>query len=176
MSAVVQTLAVPATDRRAGAGKRILRNAVDSPSDVDLILFPSFDCGFPSFFCTIFLILGSYSCRISLYCHWTTMPSNDYSHSNGSSIKNSTAAASAIASSTATSAVKIQLHLSSDLLNNTKQEIKLNGYGLSLGSVVAGGRYRSSVAIDESPVVVDRIEKSVLFLKSKLALSLYGVT
>lgn len=62
--------------------------------------------------------------------------------------------------------VDIQLNLAASLLHG--KEVKLTGYDLSLGGVVAGARDGREVTIDETKAIVDRIDGSVAFLKSKV--------
>ena len=80
----------------------------------------------------------------------------DHAQSNGySAPKNSTS-----------SSLEIQLNLAESLL--APQPVVLSGFDLTLGSVVAGARFRRDVTIDESPALLSRIDESVAFLKSKV--------
>ncbi|SCZ90831.1 BZ3500_MvSof-1268-A1-R1_Chr1-3g02294 [Microbotryum saponariae] len=75
----------------------------------------------------------------------------------------------------------VQLVLAADLLardsavTTSEATIKLNGYRLTLGEVVAASRRHANVTIDYE-AAEKRIKDSVDFLKSKLVTSVYGVT
>lgn len=62
------------------------------------------------------------------------------------------------------------LSLAADLLAFTKS-VKIDGYGLTLGEVVAVARDYKDVGIDENPAISGRIADSVEFLKSKVSSS-----
>lgn len=68
-----------------------------------------------------------------------------------------------------TSTSEEHLALAADLLSFTKS-VKIDGYGLTLGEVVAVARDYKDVAIDANPAISGRISDSVDFLKSKVSL------
>ena len=60
-----------------------------------------------------------------------------------------------------------QLALATTLLSQSKS-VALDGYALTLGDVVAVARHNKDVSIDANPLIKDRVDESVAFLKSKV--------
>jgi hypothetical protein len=69
----------------------------------------------------------------------------------------------------------VQLNLARELIQ-VEKGVLLTGFNLTLAQVVAGANNATTVSIDQSNQIKDRIDNSVQFLKSKLNTSVYGVT
>ena len=69
----------------------------------------------------------------------------------------------------------VQLNLARELIQ-VEKGVVLTGFNLTLAQVVAGANNATTVSIDQSNQIKDRIDNSVQFLKSKLNTSVYGVT